>query len=188
MNKQKVIQCLESLEHTITFLIECGGAGSGNWGHSGRPGRLGGSGSGGGSGGGAVERYRDRIEGTQEEADNEVKKADKAVKKAEKALKAAEKRRDANISKIIDLTKQLGSVRAKKEAIKKDIDDSLTRSAALQKRLDEINRQLGKSLREEMAKIIDKLNIEIASAKKGIKEIRSLVKQIDGITKQADLL
>jgi HK97 family phage prohead protease len=108
------------------------------------------------------ERYLDRIEGTQKEADREVKKASDKVAKLQKKvaevksqLVAGSKLADAK-QKVAAAESQLKSASAKKSELTQKLDSSKARIAELKARLDAMKkRSTADELDEELVKALD---------------------------------
>jgi HK97 family phage prohead protease len=151
-----------------------GDAGSGDSGGSGG-GTAGGAVSDGPSGGGTdgkpdqskssvkrKERYLDRIEGTQKEADREVKKANDKVAKLQKKVAevksqlAAGSQLEAAKQKVAAAESKLKSASAKKSELTQKLDSSKARIAELKARLDAMKkRSTADELDEELVKALD---------------------------------
>ena len=117
-------------------------------------GNEGGGGGGGGdkaagagsSSGGRKERYRDRIEGTQKEADREVKKANDKVAKVQKKLdevksQMASGRLAAAKEKVAAAESKLKEATARKESLAQKVEASKARIAELKAKLDSMKKR-----------------------------------------------
>lgn len=106
---------------------------------------------------GSYESYDDKIEGTQKEADREVKRADKTVERAqavlEKAKEALVTYSKVAVSKIKGLEKSLGEVRSRIEENKAKLEASKARIAALKAQL-----KKRKSLEEDLDEELNNLS------------------------------
>jgi DNA topoisomerase-1 len=114
--------------------------------HDPATGRFTSAGGGGGGGGSANERTRDRIEGTQAEADREVAKAGAVVKRIRGKLDAVKARRDAldtPPSIVSQLTAALSSATAKRKALEAEGEKINARLAALKAQLAALKKSLG---------------------------------------------
>lgn len=130
------------------------GSGAGGQFAGGGSGGGGGSTPSGGGGGGSSERLRDRIEGTQAEADNEVKKCNKAVTKASQKLDMAKSQfATAKKQEIKVLSKQLSEIRSRKSELESNLQASRDRIAALKAKLKKSQEDLLKELEGELSKI-----------------------------------
>lgn len=136
-----------------------------------------GSGRGGGgagaearTGAGSYESYDDRIEGTQAEADREVKRTGKAVTKAKKALDTAVAARAAFVAKqeavIESLKSDLEAIQKKKADLQAQLEASKARMAALKAQLKK------KSAESD-------LDDELEVMKKITKDFRDLYDEVD---------
>lgn len=132
-------------------------------------------GSGGGgsearTGAGSYESYDDRIEGTQAEADREVKRTEKAVTKAKKALDTAVAARAAFVAKqeavIEGLKSDLEAIQKKKADLQAQLEASKARMAALKAQLKK------KSAESD-------LDDELEVMKKITKDFRDLYDEVD---------
>jgi F0F1-type ATP synthase membrane subunit b/b' len=124
----------------------------------------GGTGGGGKLGGspGDKESYNDRIEGTQKEADREVKRAEKVVA----TVKAALSKLEAKTSK-----KQVATLKAKHEECVSKISELKKQKEATMKRIEALKAQLKKSVQKE-------LNKEILTLKDIINKFRVVTKEL----------
>ena len=109
-------------------------------------GRFTSDGGGGGGGGSSNERTRDRIEGTQAEADREVAKAGAVVKRIRGKMDAVKARRDAldtPPSIVSQLTAALSTATAKRKALEAQGEQIKGRLAALKAQLAALKKSLG---------------------------------------------
>lgn len=116
----------------------CGNEGGGSGGD-----KAAGAGS---SSGGRKERYRDRIEGTQKEADREVKKANDKVAKVQKKLdevksQMASGRLAAAKEKVAAAESKLKETTARKESLTQKVEASKARIAELKAKLDSMKKR-----------------------------------------------
>ena len=126
-----------------------GGSGGGGGGEGGKGGGGGGGDKAAGSGsssGGRKERYRDRIEGTQKEADREVKKANDKVAKVQKKLdevksQMASGRLAAAKEKVAAAESKLKETTARKESLTQKVEASKARIAELKAKLDSMKKR-----------------------------------------------
>jgi len=123
---------------------------------------------------GGQESYNDRIEGTQKEADREVKRADKAVKKASAALKVAEAKQTANQAVVKTLSTQLAGIKTKKAILVEKLAASQARMAALKK-------QLKKSVEKDLDKELKVMAILIESFQEITKDTEAIAKKLDAM-------
>jgi len=117
----------------------CGKEGGGGGGGD----KADGSGS---SSGGRKERYRDRIEGTQKEADREVKKANDKVAKIQKKLDEVKSqmgtgRVEAAKEKVAAAQAKLKEATARKESLTQKVEASKARIAELKAKLDAMKKR-----------------------------------------------
>jgi HK97 family phage prohead protease len=117
----------------------CGKEGGGGGGGD----KADGSGS---SSGGRKERYRDRIEGTQKEADREVKKANDKVAKIQKKLDEVKSqmgtgRVEAAKEKVAAAQAKLKEATARKESLRQKVEASKARIAELKAKLDAMKKR-----------------------------------------------
>jgi HK97 family phage prohead protease len=120
----------------------CGNEGGGGGGGGGGD-KAAGAGS---SSGGRKERYRDRIEGTQKEADREVKKANDKVAKIQKKLDEVKSqmgtgRVEAAKEKVAAAQSKLKEATARKESLTQKVEASKARIAELKAKLDAMKKR-----------------------------------------------
>ena len=138
-------------------------------------------------GGGSHERLRDRIEGTQAEADGEVKKCEKKVKQIKEKISILQQTQanelSAKVEKVKQLEKAVDAASAKVAKYKALAQASKDRIAALKQQLEDSKRRgQGKSTEED--KIIEKIEIELKVVVGITKAIKGLAEELDGIEKE----
>lgn len=137
-------------------------------------------GSGGGGGGsGSYERYRDRIEGTQAEADREVSKCGKAVVKAKAAVKEAEQRQGASQAKVSECQSKLAEVESRIERLKVEQGASKARIAALQAKLKK--RKAKDELEEQLERELQTLEQITDGFRKAIEDLEQVIEMAEVI-------
>lgn len=189
--RSKVVAILDQLQNGLKNCgIAAGGfqagnhcAGGGSGGGGAKPPASGGGGFRLGGSPGGKESRKDRIEGTQAEANAEVKKYEKAAKQAETKLKAAEARRGVSRETVKSLVTAMQDVTARKTQIAKDLAASQSKIAKLQAQLAAMQKK--KSTAAELNRSIDG---ELATMQKHIGNLKQLTSQILRISKKADSL
>ena len=129
---------------------------------------------------GGKDSYKDRIEGTQKEADLEVKKCDKAVKILEAKLKAATARATSPMTAIRKLVEAHDSVKARKEIFAQALKESQAKIAALKAQL--------KKKAPSQTSLIKAIDGELDRMEIGIRGLKQVTALTEKLIKKADSL
>lgn len=129
---------------------------------------------------GGKDSYKDRIEGTQKEADLEVKKCNQAVKTLEAKLKAAEARATSPMTAIKSLVQAHDAVKAKKEVLTEALKESQARIAALKAQL--------KKKAPSQTSLVKAIDGELARMVIGIGGLKRVTALTEKLIKKADTL
>lgn len=152
---------------------------------------------------GGKDSYNDRIEGTQKEADREVKRADKAVQVLKGKLASAEKRRTASRGAIKQLKAAYSELEVKKNGYKKEMTAAQSRIAELKKQLAESRARVAADKpganpfasrgglllsQKNNASVMKSIDKELDAMQTGIKGLRAVTQLAEKLAKKADSL